>query len=114
MNSTNDSQPFILNNLVERVVESFYEIDNDIAMNLRHSNEEYSKLYYRRIEILEQYPSVQIAVDGEGGVSLNQEEHKALIEYLRVIEQLDFIERIQIYFQGHADCITYLKRISIL
>ena len=114
MNSTSDSQPFILNNLVERVVELFSEIDNDIAMNLLHSNEEYSKLYYKRIEIQQQYPSVQTAVDGEGGVSLNQEEHKALIEYLRVVEQLDFVERTQVYFQGHADCIAYLKRIGVL
>jgi hypothetical protein len=114
MNSTSDTQPFVLNNLVERVVELFSEIDNDIAMNLLHNNEEYSKLYYRRIEIQQQYPSVQTAVDGEGGVSLNQEEHKALIEYLRVVEQVDYMERIQIYFQGHADCIAYLKRIGAL
>ena len=43
MNSTSDTQPFVLNNLVERVEELFSEIDNDIAMYLLHSNEEYSK-----------------------------------------------------------------------
>lgn len=115
MNSTSDSQPFVLNNLVKRVEELFGEIDNDIAINLLHSNnDEYSKLYYRRIEILQQYPSVKLAVDGEGGVSLNEDDHKALIEYLRVKEQIDCMERMQIYFQGHTDCIAYLKKIGAL
>ena len=114
MNSSCDFQPFVLNNLAERMEELFSEINNDIAVNLRHSNEEYSKLYHRRIEILQQYSSVLIAVDGDGGVTLNQEEHKALIEYLRVVEKVDCMERIQIYFQGHADCIAYLKRIGAL
>lgn len=59
MNSTNDSQPFILNNLVDRIIELFSGIDNDIAMNLLHSNnDEYSKLYYRRIEILGYFTEV--------------------------------------------------------
>ncbi|MEW8985852.1 MAG: hypothetical protein AB2401_02385 [Bacillus sp. (in: firmicutes)] len=115
MNPTSDSQPFVLNNLVERVVELFSEIDNDIAVNLLHSNnDEYSKLYYRRMEILQQYPSVKNAVDGEGGVSLSKDDHNALIEYLRVNEQTNSMERMQIYFHGHADCISYLKRIGAL
>ncbi len=115
MSYSKDSQEFTLNNLVQRVEDFFGEIDNDIANNLLHSNnDEYSKLYYRRIEIQQQYPSVQKAVDGEGGVSLNKDEHEALIEYLRVNEQADSIERIQIYFLGHADCIAYLKRIGAL
>jgi len=115
MNSTSDSQPFVLNNLVDRIIELFSEIDNDIATNLLHSNnDEYNKLYYRRIEILQQYPSVKNAVDGKGGISLNHEEHKALIEYLEVKGRIDDMERMQIYFQGHADCIAYLKRIGAL
>ena len=115
MSYPKDSQEFVLNNLVQRMEELFGEIDNDIATNLLHSNnDEYSKLYYRRIEIQQQYPAVQKAVDGEGGVSLNKDEHKALIEYLRVNEQADSMERMHIYFQGHADCIAYLKRIGAL
>ena len=114
MSNPKDSQDFILNNLVKRVEELFGEIDNDIAINLLHSNDEYSKLYYRRIEIQKQYPSIQKAVDGEGGVSLSKDEHKALIEYLRVNEQANSIERLEIYFQGHADCMAYLKKIGVL
>jgi hypothetical protein len=53
-------------------------------------------------------------VDGEGGVSLNEDDYKALIEYLRVKEQIECMERMQIYFQGHTDCIAYLKRIDAL
>lgn len=114
MSFSKDSQDFILNNLVKRMEELFYEIDNDIAINLLHSNEEYSKLYYRRIEIQQQHPAVQKAVDGEGGVSLSKDEHKALIEYLSVNEQEDSMERLEIYFQGHADCMAYLKKIGVL
>ncbi|MEG6521376.1 DUF6664 family protein [Desulfotomaculum sp. 1211_IL3151] len=114
MSYSKDSQDFVLNNLVKRVEELFGEIDSDIATNLLHSNEEYSKLYYRLIEIQQQYPAVQKAVDGEGGVSLNKDEHKALIEYLRVYEETDSMERLEAYFQGHADCMAYLKRISAL
>ncbi len=113
MSYSKDSQDFVLD-LVKRVEELFGEIDNDIATNLLHSNDEYSKLYYRRIEILQQYPTVKKAVDGEGGISLSKDEHKALIEYLRVNEQASSMERMQIYFHGHADCISYLKRIGAL
>ena len=114
MSNSKESQDFILNNLVERVEELFGEIDNDIVMNLLHSNDEYSKLYNRRIEIQRQYPAVQKAVDGEGGVSLNKDEHKALVEYLRVNEQAVSMEHMEVYFQGHADCMAYLKKIGIL
>ncbi len=114
MNNSKDSQDFILNNLVKRVEELFGEIDNDIVMNLLHSNDEYSKLYYRRIEIQRQYPAVQKAVDGEGGVSLNNDEHKALVEYLRVNEQANSMEHLEVYFQGHVDCMAYLKKIGVL
>ena len=114
MNNSKNSRDFILNNLDERLEELFGEIDNDIVMNLLHSNDEYSKLYNRRIEIQRQYPAVQKAVDGEGGVSLNNAEHKALVEYLRVNEQAVSIEHMEVYFQGHADCMAYLKKIGIL
>lgn len=114
MSNSKEFQDFTLNNLVERLEELFGEIDNDIVMNLLHSNDEYSKLYNRRIEIQRQYPAVQKAVDGEGGVSLNNAEHKALVEYLRVNEQAVSIEHMEVYFQGHADCMAYLKKIGIL
>jgi hypothetical protein len=114
MSNSKESKDFILKNLISRVEELFGEIDNDIVMNLVHSNDEYSKLYHRRIEIQHQYPTVQKAVDGEGGVSLNKDEHKALVKYLRVNEQSVSMEHLEIYFQGHADCMTYLKKVGIL
>ena len=40
---------------------------------------------------------------------MNNAEHKALVEYLRVNEQAVSIEHMEVYFQGHADCMATAK-----
>lgn len=49
-------------------------------------------------------------MDGSGEISLSAEEH----EYFRLQFRLDDMERQRLYFRGHTDCISYLKKVGVL
>lgn len=49
-------------------------------------------------------------LEGKGRISLTEEEHAALLDYLVLYRKMDEKERIHIYFRGHTDALAYLKR----
>ena len=53
-------------------------------------------------------------IDGSGDISLTAEEHEVLTEYFRLRFRLDDMERQRLYFRGHTDCISYLKKVGVL
>lgn len=59
-------------------------------------------------------PFIGKVMDGSGDISLTAEEHEVLTEYFRLRFRLDDMERQRLYFRGHADCISYLKKIGAL
>ena len=59
-------------------------------------------------------PFIGKIMDGSGGISLTAEEHEVLTEYFRLRLRLDDMERRRLYFRGHTDCISYLKKVGAL
>ena len=60
------------------------------------------------------FPVIQKTTEGKGAVSLSAEEHEALARFLMLKNDIENIERKQIYFRGHMDGFAYLKKISAI
>ena len=80
--------------LAQRIEESFAEIEDEAISDFRETDEEYNALYQQ--------------------ISLSAEEHGVLTEYFRLRFRLDDMERQRLYFRGHTDCISYLKKVGAL
>ena len=101
-------------NLVERIEETYAEIDNDIMTNLLETDAEYIALRQEIVQLEKDYSIINCVVEGDGAISLSAEEHKALARYFTLEQQKENIERRQIYFRGHTDAFAYLKRIGAI
>lgn len=53
-------------------------------------------------------------MEGNREITLSAQKHAAVAEYFRLQFQLESMERKQLYFRGHSDCMAYLKRIGAL
>lgn len=100
--------------LAQRIEESFMEIENDITVDFRENSEEYSVLYQKISSLKAEHPVISQIMEGNGEITLSAQEHKAVSEYFRLQFQLESMERQQLYFRGHTDCMAYLKRIGVL
>lgn len=100
--------------LAGRIADSFEEIENDITVDLRKSNEEYYSLYQSIADLKANNPFIQRVIEGAGDLTLSAEEHEVLANYFRLQFRLESMEREHIYFRGHTDCISYLKKIGAL
>ena len=68
-------------------------------------------MWRETIKLQELFPVIAKVVEGDGAVSLSAEEHKALSRYLDLKNEMENMERKQIYFRGHTDNYAYLKQI---
>lgn len=105
---------FEFQTLPERIAEIFPEIDSDTVNDLLHTNDKYQELYKRKKEFMAQNPFISTILEGDGPVSLTAGEHENLAKYLNMVVQMEDMERMQIYFRGHTDCFSYLKKIGKL
>lgn len=96
--------------LADRIADSFTEIENDITVDLRKSNEEYYSLYQSISELKAKHPFIQEVMEGDGDLSLSAEEHEILTRFFKLQFRLESMEREHIYFRGHTDSISYLKK----
>ncbi len=101
-------------NLGQRLEKDFPEIENDIMADLRERSEEYAGLYRQLSELKAQHPAVCKLLEGDDEVRLTAEEHAALKQIAQLRFRLDDLERRQLYFRGHTDAISYLKKAAIL
>lgn len=101
-------------NLVERIADTFSEIDSDIVTDLYHTNTEYAKLRVEADSLQKKHPIIESMLEGKGEISLSEEEHDALVRYLSLKMQIEEAERQQIYFRGHTDSFVYLKKIGAI
>ena len=99
-------------NLVERVEDTFSEIDSDVCVDLRKSDSEYAKMWRAANQMQQDYPVIVKLLESSGPVSLTADEHEALLRYFDLQRQLEDMERREIYFRGHADNFAYLKKIG--
>lgn len=100
--------------LAQRLEESFAEIENDAIADFRETDEAYANLYQQISKLKADNPFISKIMDGNGGISLSTEEHEVLTEYCRLRFRLDDMERQRLYFRGHTDCISYLKKVGAL
>ena len=100
--------------LPSRLEDAFSDIESDIIMDLRSTNEEYAALHNKISEMKQQHPFIDKVMNGSGEIHLTDEEHTALAEYLHLLFKLADMERLQIYFRGHTDAFAYLKKINAI
>ena len=100
--------------LPHRLEAGYVNIDSDIVMDLRYTNEEYSKLQQQISELKMQYPFIEQVTEGDSEVYLTANEHGVLIHYFRLSRKMEDMERRHIYFRGQTDAAAYLKRINAI
>ena len=98
--------------LSQRITENFSEIDNDVCVELLHTDEEYASLYDKSDNLQGLHPFIMKVLEDAGEINLTIEEHNILLEYLNIKIEMDSIERRHIYFRGHTDSFAYLKKIG--
>jgi hypothetical protein len=101
-------------NLAERIEDAFPEIDNDIMVDLRETDDGYRSLCRETDKLQDEYPTVISVLEGDGAISLTADEHAALLRYFDIKRNTEDIERKRIYFRGHTDCMAYLKKIGAI
>ena len=94
--------------LPERISEQFSEIDSDIVMDLAAASPEYTELKAQMEELKRQNPVIGALLEGKGELSFTAD----LKEFIRLYMRADNMEREHIYFRGHADGFSYLKKIG--
>ena len=107
-----DSSSYL--DLSDRIADSFDEIENDITVDLRKTNEEYYSLYQSIAELKTKHAFIDKVMEGSGELSLSAEEHEVLTKFFRLQFRLESMERQHIYFRGHTDCYSYLKKVGAL
>ena len=100
--------------LSQRITENFLEMDNDICVELLHTDKEYASLYDKSDNLQHLHPFIMKVLEGTGEISLTKDEHRILAEYLNTKIGMASIERQQIYFRGHTDSFAYLKKIGAI
>lgn len=100
--------------LADRIEEAFAEIESDIMVDLRENSEEYRSLYNSISELKSKHPFIQKVIESDGELILSAEKHEILTKFFKLQFRLESMERQHIYFRGHTDCFSYLKKIGAL
>lgn len=100
--------------LAQRIEESFAEIEDEAIADFKKTDETYATLYQQISKLKADNPFIGKVMDGSGGISLTAEEHEVLTEYFHLRFRLDDMECQRLYFRGHTDCISYLKKVGAL
>ncbi|GHV06508.1 hypothetical protein FACS1894217_05320 [Clostridia bacterium] len=104
----------VFSGLVALLEERFQEMDSDITVKLADSDMEYAALKARIDELERQFPFIEKVLEGKDELRLTSEQHAGFAEYMRVTNEAENIERMNLYLSGHRDCFAYLKRIGLL
>jgi hypothetical protein len=100
--------------LAQRIEEAFAEIEDEAIADFKKTDEAYTALYQQISKLKADNSFIGKVMDSSGGISLTSEEHEILTEYFRLRFRLDDMERRRLYFRGHTDCISYLKKVGAL
>lgn len=98
--------------MIERISEEYDESDSNMVLELAATDQEYADLKQEMSELKHQHPFIEKLLEGDGEVQITAEEHEILNQYFRLYLQADNMERKHIYFRGHTDGFSYLKKIS--
>ena len=101
-------------NLAERIGEAFHEMDGEICKDLQENDCEYIEIWQEMMEKQKECPVIVQLHEGKGEITLSAEEHKALLWYFKLKHRLENIERLGIYYRGHADHHHILKKMKLI
>ena len=76
--------------LPSRIEDDFTEIDSDIMIDLRDTNEEYAILQKQPSELKQQHPFIDKIMEGDGAINLTADEHDVFLRYLHLYAILIF------------------------
>jgi len=100
--------------LLERIEGMFDDIEGEICRYLRSSHTEYKEMLNALNHLHTKFPIITALVEGEAGISLTAEEHKAFAKCQNIRMSMDELERINLYVRGQSDCYAWLKRINAI
>ena len=83
-------------------------------MDLLNTDEDYAALSDRMDKLKTQYPVIDKMNESSGEIRMTAEEHRAYVDYLNLVRQMEDMERQHIYFRGHTDTVAYLKKIKAI
>lgn len=98
--------------MIERISEEYDESDSNMILELAATDQEYAALKRQMSELKHQHPFIEMLLEGNGEVQLTDQEHEILNQYFRLYLRADNMERKHIYFRGHTDGFSYLKKIG--
>jgi len=73
-------------------------------MELLNTDEDYAALSDRMDKLKTQYPVIDKMNEGSGEIRMTSEEHRAYVDYLNLVRQMEDMERQHIYFRGTYRC----------
>ena len=98
--------------MIERISEEYDESDSNMVLELAATDQEYADLKQQMSDMKRQHPFIDELLEGDGEVQITAQEHEVLNQYFRLYLQADNMERKHIYFRGHTDGFSYLKKIG--
>ena len=104
----------LFTDLPKRIEEDYPELENDMLLELRQKDKDYEQIHEQFYDMEEQYPFILEVLESKGNISLTEEEHAILLEYLAMYRKMDEKERIHIYFRGHTDALAYLQKTGMV
>ena len=99
-------------NLADRIKDTYYEIDSDACVDLRKNDPVYAEMWQEVMGLIDNNKIIEQILEDDVAISLSAEEHKALVRYFELKNDMRFMERKFIYLRGHTDNFAYLKEIA--
>lgn len=81
--------------------------DGRIIAYLEKEHAGYQKIRSEQEQLIEKYPLLHQVLDGDAPISLNQEEHKALKEYITNQYEMCDLEKEYNYYYGQSSAFSY-------
>ena len=97
-----------------RIEANFPEMDSEIMVALRQKSEQYRMLLNEAAAILESNQALRRLLDQDEAVPLSEDDTQAFLQYQAFKTAYEDMERLELYLQGHRDCIAYLKESGAL
>ena len=87
-------------------------VDSRVVFYLKRYNRDYQDYSRQMKELCEKYPAIIQLIDGNNGITLNDEEYQVFKTYSELSSNREMLERAYYYYFGQADMFRYQKIIK--